>query len=308
MGVGRLVELLERARKKLLAHRARRIRPLRDDKILTAWNGFMIAALSKGFQALGDDRYTVAARKAADFILGAMRSGGGRLMRRFRQGEIAIPGFCDDYAFMIWGLIELYQSTFELKYLEEAISLSGEMLELFWDDERGGFFYVGKDGERLILRDKDIHDGAIPSANSAAALNLLRLARITGNPETGEKAKRLMDAFAGLVADYPSAYAQFLNALDFALGPNQEIVIAGIHGHENTHKMVRSAQKAFSPNRVLLARMEGKDDGELSGILPLTDALQPVDASPAAYICEDFSCGKAITDPEELESLLTVPA
>ncbi len=219
MDAVRLSELLEDSRKKLLAHRAKRVRPMKDDKILTAWNGLMIAALAKGFQALGDSAYGEAARNAADFILAAMRPGKGRLMRRYRHGEVAIPGYADDYAFLVWGLLELYQAVSETKYLEEAISLNNEMLDIFWDHDGGGFFYVGSDGERLILRDKDSYDGAIPSANSVAALNLFRLARITGNAELEARGNRLIEMFSGPVNNYPSAYTQFLNALDFALGP-----------------------------------------------------------------------------------------
>ena len=215
-----LSSLLEDCRKKLLAARDLRVHPLKDDKILASWNGLMIAALARGARALAEPAYAEAARASADFILKTLRpeNGAGRLHRRYRDGEVSNPAYADDYAFLIWGLIELFESVSETRYLEEAVALQRQMIDLFWDHENGGFYYTGSDGEAMIVREKDIYDGAVPSSNSVAALNLLRLDRLAGNPEFGEKAERIIAFFSSMVSDFPSAYTQFLIAADWAIG------------------------------------------------------------------------------------------
>ncbi len=192
MDAEKLGSVLEEANRKLFAAREQRLHPLKDDKILTSWNGLMIAALAKGYQALHDPRHLQAAVRAADFILGSLRRDSGKLFRRYRHGDVAHPGCADDYAFLVWGLIELYESAFEVRYLEEALRIQQLMLELFWDEQEGGFYYTAHDGEQLIVRDKEIYDGAVPSSNSIAALNLLRLARMTGNTGLGGKGRALI--------------------------------------------------------------------------------------------------------------------
>jgi len=204
-----LQRLLEDARSRLHAAREERIHPLKDDKILTSWNGLMIAALAKGYQVLGDPKYAAAAGKAADFLLQTLRDPSGRLLRRYRDGHTAYRGFLDDYAFLVWGLLDLYEAVFDIRYLEEALRLNREMLELFWDETHGGCFFTPHDGEALIVRDKEIYDGAVPSGNSVAALNLLRLSRMTGDVSLEQQAERILQAFSGLVGDYPMAYTSF---------------------------------------------------------------------------------------------------
>ena len=296
--------LLEEATKKLFAAREQRIHPLKDDKILTSWNGLMIAALAKGYQALHDPRYLEAAARAADFILSSLRQDSGKLLRRYRHGEVAHPGCADDYAFLVWGLVELYESAFDVRYFAAALQIQQLMLDLFWDDEEGGFYYTAHDGEKLIVRDKEIYDGAVPSSNSIAALNLLRLARMTGNTAWEEKAERLFKAFFHLVSDFPSAYTQFLNAVDFALGPGQEIVIAGDLDQETARKMVEIVHAAFLPNRVLMFRGSGEDAEKLAALAPFTANLRPGGSQPTVYICEDRACRSPITNLDELQRAL----
>jgi uncharacterized protein len=302
MDVGELERQLHESRQKLFVLRERRIHPLKDDKILTAWNGLMIAALAKGYQALGDGNCIHAACRAADFVLSRLRSDTGRLYRRYRHGEVAFPGFLDDYAFLVWGLIELYESTFDVRYLEEAVKLNQDMLELFWDQQAGGLFYSAEDNEQLIVRDKEIYDGATPSGNSVAAHNLLRLGRMTGDTTLEEKAEQLLRSFSGLVGDYPMAYTQFLNALDFALGPAQEVVIAGDRGHAATQAMIDILHRRFVPNRVLMVKPGGGEGARLSALCRFTELLQPLGGKPVAYVCENYACKKPITDIEELKS------
>jgi hypothetical protein len=302
MNEGELETLLEEGRQKIFAARKERVHPLKDDKILTAWNGLMIAALAKAAQALGDPAYAQAASRAADFILEKMRDDSGKLYRRYRQGETAHPGFSEDYTFFVWGLLELYGATFDTRYLEEAVALGRQTIDRFWDDEGGGLFVSANDAEPLIVRDMDIYDGAIPSSNSVAALIFLRLSRITGDPWWEDKAARLMRRFSGLVSDYPHAYTQFLNALDFALGPSQEIVIAGDADTPDTREMVRAVQQTFHPNRTLVLRNKG--DAGIARIAPYVEKLGELDGKPVAHICENFACRQPVTRLDELKSAL----
>jgi uncharacterized protein YyaL (SSP411 family) len=228
MEAGDLEHLLHQGRDRLFEAREKRIHPLKDDKVLTSWNGLMIAAMAKAYQALGDEVLIEAARRAADFICGTMKKFGARLYRRYRQGAVAHPGFADDYAFLVWGLLDLYEATLDVGYLEEATRLNQVMLELFWDEDYGGVFFTGREHERLIARNKDIYDGAVPSSNSVAALNLIRLGRMTGAPDLTDKAMQVAMAFAKRIRAYPSAYTQFLAALEFMLGPSPEALSSGI--------------------------------------------------------------------------------
>lgn len=307
MEAGALEALLAAANRKLFAVREQRIHPLKDDKILTSWNGLMIAALAKGAQALRDPLPSQAAARAADFILATLRLDAGRLLRRYRQGEAAYPGYADDYAFLVWGLIELYEATFLSRYLEEAITIQQAMLEFFWDDQEGGFFYTARDSERLLVRDKELYDGAIPSSNSVAALNLLRLGRMTGNTNWETLADRLFKTFFHMVSDFPSAYTHFLHAVDFALGPGQEIIVAGDLGHETAQTMVATIQTAFLPNRVLLHLAPGQDAEKVAALAPFAKKLPVDDAQAVVYLCEKFACRHPITTLDELKQALALP-
>jgi hypothetical protein len=211
-----LLSQLETIRSKLLASRSQRIRPLLDDKILTDWNGLMIAALAKAGRILGNKKYVLAAESAAHFILENMYSK-GRILHRYREGQAAIPGMLDDYAFFILGLIELHTATSEQEYLDKALDLTGQCLDHFWDHQHGGFFLTPDDGEQLLTRPKEVTDGAIPSGNSVFLSNLLRLGRIAKNAELKHKADHLIKAFSGTVAQIPAGCTFFLCGLDMAL-------------------------------------------------------------------------------------------
>lgn len=299
-----LTGMLENGRKRLFAEREKRIHPHKDDKILVSWNGLMIAALARGAQALGEASFGQLAGEAADFILQSMRSAEGRLYRRYRQGEVAHPGFADDYAFFIWGLLELYETVFDIRYLEQAVRLQEQMSELFGDPAQGGFFFSGRDGEGMLVPEKVIYDGAVPSSNSVAALNLLRLGRMTGDPAFEQQVDRLLKAFSTQVVQLPPAYTHYLQALDFVYGPSREIIIAGDLASSQTREMVQKVHRLFLPHRVLLVK-DKKSESELGRIAPYTQALQqPEDEGAAAYVCEKFSCRQPLSDALELESLL----
>jgi len=304
MDPGELGKILERGREKLFHVREKRIHPLKDDKVLTSWNGLMIAALAKGYQALGDPLFSDAACRAADFILGQMRTPQERLYRRWREGEVAISGFLEDYAFLVWGLIELYEATFRVRYLEEAIHLNQLMIELFGDKERGGFFFSGKDNQSLITRQKELYDGATPSGNSVAALNLLRLARMTGKIDLDKEVEGLLRGFSSTVAEAPMAFTQFLNFLDFYLGPSQEIVLVGKPDWETTRVITAAIQQKFLPNKVLLFRAEDDTGKKLADLCPFVEGMKSTDRKATAYLCEGFSCKTPLTDLAAIQGAL----
>ncbi|MHC1742094.1 MAG: thioredoxin domain-containing protein [Syntrophobacteraceae bacterium] len=299
-----LREALASCRKDLYVARERRAHPLKDDKILTAWNGLMIAALAMGYRAMGDPRLLEAATQAADFIWDNLRDGSGRLLRRFRGGETAHVAYLDDHAYLVWGLLDLYESSFEVTHLERALALNEAMLRLFWDEDEGGFFFTGSDGEEMITRDKQLYDGAVPSGNSVAALNLLRLNRMTGDPALEEKADRLLKRFGEMVQDFPMAYTQFLNAVDFALGPSAEVVLSGDPDDERGRAMLEWMRGRFAPNRVMLWRKTGAEGEKLDSLCGYVGHLQPVGGSPTVYVCEQYACKRPVTSLDELKPLL----
>ncbi len=299
-----LASRLEDAREKLFQHREKRIHPLKDDKILTAWNGLMIAAFAKGYQAFGDSAYANAAAEAAAFILKYLKRPDGRLLCRYRQGEAAYPAYLDDYAFLVWGLMELYEATFDISWLEEALSLNRDMLDIFWDQENGGLFFTGKGNEELLTRSKEIYDGATPSGNSVAALNLLRLGRMTGNVELERKAEALIQSFSAEIAAYPMGYTQMLHAIDFMIGPTKEIVITGDPKEKTTKEMIRTVQQTYLPNKVMLVYSDGREKEPTQKLAPFLKEMKPVDNKPTAYVCEQYACQTPITSLEELQDAL----
>ncbi|HDQ05027.1 MAG TPA: thioredoxin domain-containing protein, partial [Deltaproteobacteria bacterium] len=215
---GEIPILTDKIRQKLFAARETRVHPLKDDKILADWNGLMIAALAKGAQILDEPLYLKAARNAADFIFTNMTDEQGELLHRWRAGDASIAGMLDDYAFVIWGLLELYEASWQTKYLEFALRLNRQMMERYWDEKEGGLYFTQHEGEDILVRQKEAQDGALPSGNSVALLNLLRLARITANSELENRAAKIAEVFSAQVAQHPTAHTQLLAALDFSLG------------------------------------------------------------------------------------------
>jgi uncharacterized protein YyaL (SSP411 family) len=302
--VAELQNLFEEARERLFVAREKRVHPLKDDKILTSWNGLMIAAMAKAYQALGDQAYVDAAAGAASFISNNLKKDGHRLFRRYRDGDVAYPGYLDDYSNFVWGLIELYEATFETSYLEEAINLNHTMIDLFWDETYGGFFYSGKDNEVLIKQSKEIYDGAIPSSNSVAALNLVRLGHLTGDRDLANRAEQLTGTFAKRIKAYPSAYTQFLAALDFIIGPSHEIVIVESQNGKSSQSMVEAIHRQFVPNKVLLLRPADGQRDRIATLAPFTKELESPGDSPAVHICEQQSCQKTVTEVDQIEEAL----
>ncbi|MBI5251592.1 MAG: thioredoxin domain-containing protein [Desulfomonile tiedjei] len=295
---------LEAARLKLFLAREDRIHPHKDDKILTDWNGLMIAALSKAAQAFNNKEYADAARKAADFTLTVMKDSNGRLLHRFRDGEAALPAHVDDFAFFIWGLIELYETVFDVRYLAAALELNQLFTDHFWDPDLGGFYFTADDGEELLVRKKEIYDGASPSGNSVAALNLIRLGRMVADSTLEEKAEKIARAFSGTIRQFPSAYTQMLLAFEFALGPAFEVVIAGLPDAHDTAEMLKSLRGYYLPNKVVLLRPHGEDFPEITKFADFTMNYTPIDHKATAYVCTNFNCELPTDDPYRMLEIL----
>lgn len=305
ISIDTLNQRLNSSRQKLFTHRDERIHPHKDDKILTAWNGLMIAALAKAGKALNNDRYTVAAKHAAQFILTKLRRPeDGRLLARYRDGEAKFLGYVDDYAFMVWGLMELYEACFEFDYLQTAIQLNEDMLRLFWDDEAGGLFFYGSDGENLFTRPKETYDGAMPSGNSVAALNFLRLSKLTYNASLAQKSDEQIALFAGALNSYAAGHGMFLIALELASSPGSEIVIVGNQASNATSEMITAARIGFRPNTLQIYVPEGAEGDRVRKKIPLVQDKLAIGGKTTAYVCENFACQAPTTDVQELVELL----
>lgn len=282
-------EGFEDVREKLYEHRKQRIHPFKDDKILTSWNGLMIAALAFGSRVLNEPGYAKNAEQAVEFILKHLRRDDGRLMARYRHGDTAHLGYLDDYAFLVWGLLELYETTFKGQYLDLAVELTNDMVRLFRDQDGGGLFLYGKDAEALIARPKELYDGAIPSGNSVAAVNLIRLSRLTGDPKLSQAAQTQFKAFGGSVTEIPVGHTHFLMAAYLNIAPPVEVALAGEPGSNDLDQLVGVVNSEFRPNLVVSLNQTGK---------------APVDEKAAAYVCKDFSCMPPLTDKEQLADML----
>ena len=291
-------------RPRLFLEREKRVHPDRDDKILADWNGLMIAAFAKAAQVFDEEKYRLAARRSADFILEKMKDKGGKLFHRYRQGEVYVDGFLDDYAFLSWGLIELYEACFETKYLQSALELTETIIENFWDKSRGGFYQTAEDAEEVLLRNKQLHDGALPSGNSVETLNLLRLARLTANIAYEEYANKTMQAFSRTVAEMPEAHVFTLLALDFALGPTYEIIVVGNPDTDDTRSMLDIIRKSYVPNGVALFLPYKETTEKTPAIFAHVADYKPIGGKATAYVCQNQICKQPTNEVSKLMDLL----
>jgi uncharacterized protein YyaL (SSP411 family) len=290
-------------RQKLFDHRENRIHPLKDTKVLTDWNGLMIAAYAKAGRAFGMSEYTEQARKANAFIESEMREKNGTLLHRYREGHKAIGGHMEDYAFMIFGLLELYESTLDPHYLESALQYN-EILRLsFIDKEGGGYYMTAEDAEPLIIRPKELYDGAIPSGNSIQMLNLLKLARLTGRSDLEQQSIDVGKAFSGSIERSPSNYAQTLIALQFAQQETIEIVVVGEREDKTTQAMLDYINRIYKPGKVVLLKSDDTAD-TLTEIAPFTKEQGKIGGKTTVYICRNFACEQPINTLEELKNKL----
>ena len=291
--------LIDEAREILYLERAARPAPLRDEKILTAWNGLMISAHAQAALVLGEQGYARAAARAAGFILKELRRD-GRLLRSYKDGQATHRAYLEDYAFLIAGLIDLFEATGERRWLEEAIALDGTLERHHEDEESGGFFLTSDDHEELLAREKPDHDGAVPSGNSIAALNLLRLHELTTRDRYRQRAERAMGA-SGFLSRAPMAVSEMLLAVDFHTDSPKEIVIVAPAGPEQAEPFLVRLRGVFLPNRVVAVAVEGKHLESLSEIVPLLAGKIARDGKATAYVCERGICDLPTTDPEVFE-------
>jgi len=294
-----LETLLREGREKLFHKREKRVKPARDEKILTSWNGLMISGMLDGFKLTGKEEYLKAAEEAIQFILEGIRRQ-GRLMRVFHQGRWHINGYAEDYAFLIQAVIDLYEATFELKYLKEAYELNEGMIHQFWDEKQGGFFFIGKENESLIARSKNPYDNAIPSANSIGLFNLVRLGYLTGEESLKQKAEQILRLFYDFLSEHPSGFAHMLSGYSLFLNP-EEIGIIGPREDYRTIAMLKEIFLAYLPNKILSFKdPQEKSDQDWIPFLKDKDASR----IPTTFICRNFTCLPPITDPKALKETI----
>ncbi|MCC7011288.1 MAG: thioredoxin domain-containing protein [Planctomycetes bacterium] len=296
VGVVELESAMRDARAKLLAVREQRVRPHTDDKVLASWNGMLISALAQAHQVLGDARFLEAAQRAARYVLVGMRAADGGLLATARAGRAKLNAYLDDYAFTIQGLIDLYEADFDPHWIREALALEGVVEARFRDELNGGYFTTSHDHETLIARLKAPHDGALPAGQSVHALNLLRLAELTGRGQLAQSVERTIRSVGALANRYPAAFSQLLVAVDFlAVGP-REIVIAGELADSTTRDFLRSVRSTFLPQRVV-ALADARADLEL---MPLLDGKSAPAGHARAFVCRNYACQEPARDAREL--------
>ena len=296
---------LESARRKIFDVREKRPRCHLDDKILTSWNGLMISAFALASQVLDDREYLRTAERAAGFILDKLRDkASGRLLHRYRDGEACYDGQLNDYAFFIQSLIDLYEASFSIKWLTNALELTEMQNRLFYDDDRGGFYDTSGHDKSILVRTKESYDGAEPSGNSIAILNLLRLFHLNNNQEYDALARRSLAFFGEQLLKSPQATPQFLVALDFSLTEPKQIIIAGIPNAQDTAELLKEVHSRFIPNKVLM--LADGDDGQraLASRIPVLESIGMLEGKAAAYVCENYTCQLPTTDPTVLARLL----
>ena len=297
---------LAAARRKLFDVREKRIKPHLDDKVLSAWNGLMIASMAKGYRVLGDARYRTAAERAADFVMTKMMVD-GVLQRTYRQGKTHTPGFLEDYAFMIEGMLNLYETTFDLRRLEQAAALNDYVLAHFADTEHGGYFFTSDIGEQPLVRAKDASDSAIPSGNSVHLLNLLRLSVLLDRKDLAAEAERSIRAFSKTLIDNPFRSERMLSAIDFHhRRPREVAFVAESPDDPMFNKLVDAAWQAYVPNAVHAAVFtKSADASKVQARVPLLAGKTTVDGKATAYVCKNFACQAPTSDASELVKQLS---
>ncbi len=299
--VGRLEEVANRGRRVLFDARKKRFAPFRDEKVQTNWNGLMISAFALAHQVFHEQPYLDAAEKAANFILDRMRDEDGTLLHTFKDGQAKLRAYQDDYASFICALIDLYETTFEARWLEVALELTENMLDSYWDDAEGGFFFVGEDHEALIVRSKNPYDNALPSGNALGVMALLRLGSLLGREDFWDRAERNLKLFERNLQEVPSGFGHMLCALYYFLERPVEIAVIGAPERKETKALLEIAFKRWIPNRVIALLNPG--DGMQDLIPSVLDKAQ-VDGRPTVYVCKDFACSAPVTQPDDLDGLL----
>ncbi len=304
ISVEELAAILKTSRQKLFDLREQRVKPGRDEKVLTAWNGLMLASFAEASAILARSDYRSVAETNARFLLTHLRRD-GLLLRTYKDGEAKLNAYLEDYGCLVEGLISLYEATGELTWIESAVSLADKMIEQFWDESSGGFFFTGKSHEQLIIRSKEFMDNATPSGNSIATLSLLKLALLTGNEDYRRRATAVLRLIADQIRRYPSAFGFALSAVDFYLNSPLEIVLVG-SPNPALDELVRTVWQTYVPNRVIALCSKGHEQAE--ALIPLFTGRNTLASQPTAFVCQGNTCQKPANTPDELlqQLLLTV--
>jgi uncharacterized protein YyaL (SSP411 family) len=300
-----LRQILEDSRIKVFRTRATRPRPHLDDKILTSWNGLMISAFARAFQIFREERFLKAGERAASFLLSSMYdSSAGTLNRRFRDGEARFAGHLDDYAFFVQGLLDLYEASFNTGWLKEAILLTSKEIEIFWDEEHGGFFDTSGRDSSILIRMKEQYDSAEPTGNSIAVMNLLRLADMTDNTDWREKAEKTIASFGMILRKQPVAMPQMAAAFDYTTGKSRQVIFVGRKNDPEIQMMLHELFSRFLPNKIVMLIDDPGPETTLAQYLPFVTNLRKVDGKPSAYVCEDYVCQLPTNDLDTFSAQL----
>ncbi len=305
ISIDEVLAALSSARQKLFQAREKRPRPHLDDKILVSWNGLMISAFARAHQVLDEVKYRDAAERAAKFILTKLYNEKKKqLLRRYRAGEARFDAHLEDYAFLIQGLIDLYESTFDIQWLMTAIELTEQQTQLFYDQDAGGFFDTSGEDKSILVRTKESYDGAEPTGNSIAILNLLRLSQMIDRQKWRVLAEKSLAYFGSQMLNIPQGLAQFLVALDFSLSKPKQIIIAGKADDPHTGNLLAEVHKRFIPNKIILLADGAQGQKTLASYVPFIDSVRMIDGKPTAYICENYACQLPTSDPQTMVKLL----
>ncbi|MBM3802265.1 MAG: thioredoxin domain-containing protein [Acidimicrobiia bacterium] len=296
-----LMALIQRGRERLFIEREKRVKPHRDEKILTSWNGLMLATFANASAVLNRPDYLERARANAAFVLAHLKSN-GRLLRTFKDGQAKLNGYLEDYACFVEGLLALFEASGEVRWLNEAVQLNETMLDQFWDATDTSFYLTGRNHERLIARVKDFYDNATPAGSSVAVFNLLKLSVLTGDPAHRSKAEANLRSMKTALERYPGGFGYLLEAADFSIGPVREIAIVGGHSDAATSELLETVYRRYLPNKVVVVADPG--DTALMASMPLLHGKGLVAGSPAAYVCQNYSCKAPVTSSRDLDLLL----
>jgi uncharacterized protein YyaL (SSP411 family) len=293
--------ILDLAKEKLFDERRRRPRPHLDDKMLLSWNGLMISAFARAYQTLGDESYLEYAERAGRFLIAKlMDPATGRLLRRYRDGEAKYDAHLADYAFFIQGMLDLYEASFQIEWLQKAVKLADDQIAMFYDNQKGGFFDTPGTDPTLLIRMQEVFDNAEPSGNSIAILNLLRLSHIIGSSRYYEIACKSLTRFSELIEKYPPALPQLLVALDFSLSKPMQIVLAGSRKHPVIREMIDEIHSRFLPNKVILFADGAEGQTFLSRYVPFFKNLSASNGKQMVYICSNYTCELPTSDVETM--------
>lgn len=299
--VEELNQAIERGKHILFEAREKRIKPFRDEKMLTAWNGLMLRSFAEAARVLDRQDYLDVAVKNASFLLTHLKEN-GRLLRTHKAGESKLNAYLEDYAYLADGLLALYEATFDLHWFEEAYSLAEIMIKQFWDDEEGGFFFTSSDHEKLITRTKDWYDNATPGGNSVAAHVLLRLALLTGDDSFRSKTEQILSLLKTAMMRSPNAFGHLLCALDFYLASPYEVAIIGFPEYEDTRLMLDAVFKRYLPNKVVALANPG--DSKSAAVIKLLEGRSQIEGKATAFVCRNFYCEAPVTDQLSLRKQL----